>query len=333
MAPDNFFTKNFAYIGSALEVLLLSLGLGDRFNQQKKDSLTQQIFITDSYARFVPKQFLTYLNKLNITDVRLGDSVAKEMTVLFSDIRSFTTLSENMTPKENFDFINALFKRIGPVIRKYNGFIDKYIGDAIMALFPESPEDAIRASIEIQQLLSIYNLRRLSKNTQAITIGIGIHTGNLMLGTIGEVERMEGTVISDTVNLASRLEGLSKFYGVTTIVSEKSLFKLNDPSIYNYRIIDYVKVKGKDETVAVIEIFDGDQAEQLKLKLETRAKFERAINSYLDSDLDSAIIHFKEVIQNNPSDSVAKMYIERITLFQKHGLPEDWDGVQVMDSK
>ncbi|MCB1167619.1 MAG: hypothetical protein KDK33_15785, partial [Leptospiraceae bacterium] len=331
--PDSDLIHSLPYLGSAIEVSLLSLGLGDRFNQQKEESLNQQISLSNSYARFVPKQFLTFLNKDSITDVQLGNSVQKEMTVLFSDIRSFTTLSESMTPQENFDFINALLKRIGPVIRQNNGFIDKYIGDAIMALFPDIPDDAVRASIEIRRLLAVYNQRRASKGMQTIRIGIGMHTGNLMLGTIGEEERMEGTVISDNVNLASRLEGLSQKYGVTTIISEKTLFGLSDPSKYNYRIIDYVRVKGKSDTVSVTEIFDGDPSEQLALKLSTRGKFERAMNFYLDRDFESALTQFQAVLEINPEDSVATLHAERIKTFQNHGLPPDWDGVAVMGEK
>ncbi|MCB1173662.1 MAG: hypothetical protein KDK39_08860 [Leptospiraceae bacterium] len=318
---------------SALETILLSFALGDRFNQQKKDSLEQQIRLTDSYARFVPKQFLTFLKKDSITEVQLGDSVQREMTVLFSDVRSFTTLSESMSPQESFDFINALLKRIGPVIRKHNGFIDKYIGDAIMALFPGTPEDAILASIEIRQLLAVYNARRAGKNMQPIKIGIGIHTGRLMLGTIGEAERMEGTVISDTVNLASRLESLTRHYGVTTIVSERTLFGQQNPDAVNYRIIDHVKVKGKDDSVAIIEILDGEADEQLQLRLATRAKFERALQAYQGRDFDTAFDRFSEVLQVNPVDSVARMYAGRIAVFREKGLPPDWDGVQVMDNK
>ncbi|WP_445240301.1 adenylate/guanylate cyclase domain-containing protein [Microcoleus vaginatus] len=110
------------------------------------------------------------------------------MTVLFSDIRSFTTISEAMTPQENFSFINSYLSRVSPVIRAHQGFIDKYIGDAIMALFPESADDAVRAAVEMQKQVIIYNQDRLRSNYPLIVIGIGLHAGHLMLGTIGERE-------------------------------------------------------------------------------------------------------------------------------------------------
>jgi class 3 adenylate cyclase len=133
------------------------------------------------------------------------------MSILFSDIRSFTTLSESMMPDENFAFINAYLERMGPVIRDHNGFIDKYIGDAIMALF-KNADDALRAGLAMLDTLDQFNAGRRAAGQQPIAIGIGINTGSLMLGTIGERHRMDGTVISDAVNLAARVESLTKDY-------------------------------------------------------------------------------------------------------------------------
>ncbi|HYO06762.1 MAG TPA: adenylate/guanylate cyclase domain-containing protein, partial [Phototrophicaceae bacterium] len=163
--------------------------------------------IAAASARFVPREFLRFLKIESIVDARLGDSVQAEMTIMFADIRSFTSLSESMSPQQNFDFINSYLSRVGPVIRQYNGFIDKYIGDGIMALFPNRAEDAVQAAVEMQHQVKIYNLHRQNSGYQPIALGIGLHTGTLMLGTIGEAERMESTVISDAVNLASRVEG------------------------------------------------------------------------------------------------------------------------------
>ncbi|MCZ0900792.1 adenylate/guanylate cyclase domain-containing response regulator, partial [Microcoleus sp. HI-ES] len=160
--------------------------------------------IAAASARFVPREFLKFLKRESIVDARLGDSVQAEMTIMFADIRSFTSLSESMSPRENFEFLNSYLSRVGPVIREYNGFIDKYIGDGIMALFPNRAEDAVQAAIEMQHQVKIYNRHRQNSGYQPISIGIGLHTGTLMLGTIGEAERMESTVISDAVNLASR---------------------------------------------------------------------------------------------------------------------------------
>ncbi len=128
--------------------------------------------INTAYGRFVPHEFLRFLERDSIVDLRLGDQVQKEMSILFADIRSFTTLSEEMSPKQNFDFINSYLSRVGPVIRKHKGFIDKYIGDAVMALFPEAAEDALRAAIEMQEQVSLYNIHRQKTGYLPLAIGL-----------------------------------------------------------------------------------------------------------------------------------------------------------------
>ncbi len=205
-------------------------------------------------SRFVPHELMRMLNKESIVDVQLGDQVQKTMTVLFSDIRSFTTLSETMTPLDNFRFINAYLSQMGPIIREHGGFIDKYMGDAIMALFEGGPDDAVRAAIAMLRQLEVYNQGRVRAGYQPIEIGIGINSGDLMLGTVGEHRRMEGTVISDTVNLASRLESLTKEYGVPLIISENTMKGLETP--YPTRFIDRLVVKGKSEPVSIFEVRD-----------------------------------------------------------------------------
>jgi len=233
--------------------------------------------MNEANARFVPKQFLEYLGKDSIADIQLGDQVQKEMTVLFSDIRSFTSISEQMTPKENFNFLNNYLGYMEPVIRNNNGFVDKFMGDSIMALFPDNTEDAINAAIEMRIKLIEFN-HIISQFGQApIDSGIGIHTGSLMLGIVGGEGRMEGTVISDAVNLASRLEGLTKLYGSSIIITEETLIKISDPTSYHYRFLDIVKVKGKKEAVYIFEIIDGDPEDIRELKAKTKDLFTQAI--------------------------------------------------------
>ena len=158
-----------------------------------------------AYERFLPRLFLRELGKNSVTDVKLGDCISKHMTVLFMDIRGFTQLSQNMTPEESFAFINEFLSRMAPCISDAGGFIDKFIGDAVMALFPRRPEDALQAAQNMVLVLETFNEQREKASVGRINIGIGIHAGNLMLGTIGHAERMEGTVISDTVNTVESL--------------------------------------------------------------------------------------------------------------------------------
>ncbi|HIK13267.1 MAG TPA: CHASE2 domain-containing protein [Oscillatoriaceae cyanobacterium M33_DOE_052] len=286
-------------------------------------NFTSEIFqINQAWERFVPRQFLQLLNKNSIAEVKLGDAVQKEMSVLFSDIRSFTSLSETMTPEDNFKFINSYLSIMEPAIRRHNGFIDKYIGDAIMALFSGSLEenstqterenltadDAVRAGIEMIHQLREYNQGRQRAGYKAIEIGIGINTGLLMLGTVGGHNRMDGTVISDAVNLAARIENLTKNYGVSLLISHKTFSQLQDPNEYAIRIIDRVKVKGKSDMVSVFEVFDADGEEIKQKKLVTREKFERGILLFRLGDWAGAYDFFEFCLKIYPADSVALFY-------------------------
>ncbi len=289
--------------------------------------------INIAYGNFVPLEFLKLLEKESIVDVRLGDHVQKHMAVLFADIRSFTTLSETMTPKENFEFINAYLGSVSPVIRKHHGFIDKYIGDAIMALFPASADDAMQASIDIHKQLVDFNADRQKKFLQPIKIGIGVHTGTLMLGTIGEEKRMEGTVISDAVNLASRLEGLTKMYGASIIVSEQILKELANPDQYSYRFLGKVRVKGKQEAVYIFEILDTEPQEIRVQKTAFRPLFKEAIDAYYQRQFKDAAKRFQYILTEAPQDKAAGFYLERCQYYLEHGTPYDWDGIEALTHK
>ncbi|MFO1080503.1 MAG: adenylate/guanylate cyclase domain-containing protein [Reyranellaceae bacterium] len=203
--------------------------------------------------RFVPRAFLAIVGKPSIVDVQLGDNKRQEMSILFSDIRSFTSLSESLTPDENFAFLNAYLERMGPVIRDHDGFIDKYIGDAIMALFFDA-DAAVRAGLAMLDTLAQYNAERAAAGLPPIAIGIGINSGSLMLGTIGEHHRMDGTVISDAVNLAARIEDLTKRYKKPMLISEHTRRRLADPAAYDIRPVDTAVVKGKTQPVALYEV-------------------------------------------------------------------------------
>ncbi|WP_371357611.1 response regulator, partial [Hydrocoleum sp. CS-953] len=200
--------------------------------------------INNSYSRFVPHEFLKFLSKDSIIDVELGNHVSKEMAVMFSDIRSFTALSETMTPQENFNFVNSYLGRVSPKVRDNYGFIVKYLGDGMMAVFPNGADDAVKAGIAKIKEVGEYNFIRKSQGYKAIKVGIGIHFGQMMVGMVGEKARMQGDAFSDNVNLTSRLEGLTKFYGVSIIISEAVFTNLADPDQYQIRFLDRVLVKG-----------------------------------------------------------------------------------------
>jgi predicted ATPase/class 3 adenylate cyclase/tRNA A-37 threonylcarbamoyl transferase component Bud32 len=304
-----------------------------RLYNNLQESLDRQVTLTRAYSRFVPREILQFLGRESIIQVKLGDQIQQEMTVLFSDIRSFTSLSEQMTPQENFDFINAYLSRVSPIIREHNGFIDKYIGDAIMALFPGKVDDALQAAVEMQQAVAIYNKHRSNSGYQPISIGVGLHHGKVMLGTVGEAERMEGTVISDTVNLASRLEGLTKLYGSSIIISESVLFRLNQPDKYTFFFLDQVKVKGKKDPVSIFEILDGCPEDVIELKLNARADFDRGLFLYHGQQFEEAIVHFQQALRIYPDDKASQIYLQRATYFLEHGVPGDWEGIEALTDK
>ncbi|MEG4405858.1 ATP-binding protein [Microcoleus sp. MON2_D5] len=286
-----------------------------------------------AYGRFVPHDFLNLLEKPSIIEVKLGENQERDMTVLFADIRSFTALSEQMTPPENFAFINTYLGRVSPAIRKNNGFIDKYIGDAVMALFPTSPEDGVRAAIDMQKEVNIYNQQREKNGLFPIAIGVGLHAGNLMLGTIGERERMESTVIADAVNLASRLEGLTKVYGSGILVSGAIIDRLDDPEKYKYRFVDRVTVKGKTNAVSVFEIYETETEKSIVLKQQTAEVFQEALNFYYEQKFVAAQKVFQNILQINPDDRVAMLYFKRSRKYRMYGTPEGWCGVETSTEK
>lgn len=323
---------NFSIVRTNDEIGELSEGF-NIMAQRIKDHIDNINALSISYFRFVPKQFLDFLGKEKITDIKLGDQVQREMTVMFSDIREFTEISENFTPKENFDFINHYLGYMEPVVMKNNGFIDKYIGDSIMALYSLSVNDAINAAIEMRSKLEEFNEDLKMNDQRTIDSGIGIHTGDLMLGIVGGKSRIEGTVISDHVNLASRLEGLTKIYGAPIIVSQDSLIKIENPLQYNFRFLDIVKVKGRKSSVNIFEILDGEKANQRKLKIETKEQFNKAIELYRNKSFEEASTLFSDLQQINPHDKAIHLYLERCEKNIKHGIPEDWDGIEILQFK
>ena len=288
---------------------------------------------TLAYGRFVPRDFLNFLGKESIIDVQIGNQIQQEMTVMFTDIRDFTTLSEGMNPQETFNFLNDYLSRVSPAIREYPGFIDKYIGDSIMALFPQSADGAVRAAISMQQRVALYNEERHQQELAPIAIGIGLHTGNLMLGTIGEPERMETTVISDAVNLASRLEGLTKLYGAGILISVHTLIRVEEIQNYSFRFLDRVRVKGKNDAVAIYELYETTGGLSNRLKTQTKSVFEAAVLAYNRQDFVGAQPVFEDIVATNPEDKAAILYVKRCQQYQQYGVPIGWDGVTDLDFK
>ena len=284
-------------------------------------------------AKFVPFEFIASLGHKLITDVKLGDQVEKIVTVLFSDIRDYTTLSERMTPEENFNFICSFNEYMGPVIRRNKGFINQYLGDAIMAIFPGNAVDALAAAVQMQLVVQDFNKQRELTNQVPIRIGVGLHTGPLIMGITGDHERLDATTISDTVNTASRLESLTKYYKATIIISEETLQQISAPDAFHLRLLGSVQLKGKYAPIRIHECFSGNTEFELQKKLETLHHFRTGISNYMSSSFNKAISAFQQVLDANPEDLTAKFFLNNATGYLNTGVPLNWVGVEQMQSK
>ncbi len=287
---------------------LLSIAFS-RISKEIKALFKKQVQLTEAYQRFVPEQLLESLDKKSILDVQLGNQVQKEMTILFSDIRSFTNISEQLEPAENFKFVNDYLAAVVPSIRKYDGYVDKYIGDAIMALFTKKSSDAVNSAIDMLSKLEILNKKRVKDNLPNISIGIGINSGSVMLGTLGVPDRMEGSVISDTVNLSARLEELTKYYKVPLIISSDTEKML--PGSIMRREIDEIEVKGKTNKVRIFEVFQWESKKIRDKKIELMPIFDKALEQYRKNNLKNCHKQLKKYEDFLPDDPILDLYLDR----------------------
>lgn len=284
-------------------------------------------------AKFVPYEFIGSLGHKFITDVKLGDQVEKNVTVLFTDIRDYTSLSEQMTPEENFQFVSSYNERMGPIIRNHKGFINQYLGDAIMALFPESAEASLSAAIEMQRNIYAFNVMQKSKNLPTIKMGIGMHTGPLIMGITGDKDRLDATTISDTVNTASRIESLTKHYKASILLSENTLQQIAHPGNFHLRYLGKVQVKGRHSSIGIYECFGSDDEEQVIKKDETLSLFNEGIHHYLNKSFTGAIKCFLSVTEINTADNTAQFFLDHSMHCLQKGVPANWSGVVEMTNK
>ncbi len=257
-------------------------------------------------------------------------------TVLFSDIRGFTTLTEELGPQGTVALLNEYFTIMVDCITNEGGMLDKFIGDAIMAIFgtplphDDDEDRAVRAALDMLRGLAKYNERRASEGKRPVDIGIGLNTDNIVSGNIGSPKRMDYTVIGDGVNLASRLESATKQYGAKLLISEFTKARLK--GTYRMREVDKVIVKGKTQPVAVFEVVDFHTDATFPNMMDVLSTFGFGVQSYRHGQFDEAEKAFRESLRLHPNDFCAKMYIERCE-YLKANPPPDWDGVWRLKSK
>ncbi len=291
-------------------------------------------FLQDTLTRYVTKQVVDLI--LEQPENIILDGEEREASVLFCDIRGFTSFSEKMKPRELVRMLREYFSLMVDAVFSQQGTVDKFIGDCIMAIFGaptpqvDHAERAVRTALAMRKAVEVFNDRRLQEGQETIQVGIGINTGNVVVGNIGSEQRLEYTAIGDAVNLASRLEGINKQYGTSVIISESSAFQLSDDIVL--RELDEVRVKGKREPVKIYDVMGIDGELPVGLK-NARTTFVRGIRCYKAREWDRALQEFQQVLEALPDDTPSQVYVDRCRIYKQNPPPENWDGVFEMTTK
>jgi class 3 adenylate cyclase/CheY-like chemotaxis protein len=292
--------------------------------------------MTKAFEKFVPKQFLARIAKEGLANIQPGTVELSTLTVMFSDIRAFTKLSERMSPSAVFALLNSYLGRMQVPIEKYHGFIDKFIGDAIMALFDgpldEQATRGVQAAIGMQEHLQLFNEERAERGQVPIVTGIGLHVGPVMLGTLGNINRMDSTVIGDAANLAARIEGVTKFYASRIIISD-DLFCLLEEGKFLTRPLDLVVVKGRTQPVLLHEVFAADPEPVRERKLASLALYRTGLELFQARCWQESLQAFHSCLEVAADDPLSRIYVERCTRFLQEPPAEDWDGAFMMQYK
>lgn len=298
------------------------------------EDITEEKRVRSTMARYMSAEVADEL--LAAGDAGLSGK-DQTVSIMFSDVRGFTRMAESMGARETVSILNSYFTDMVDVIFDHGGILDKYIGDAIMALFgapfpkPEDPDNALAAANDMLRTLKVFNARQSGAGLTELEIGIGLSTGNVIVGNIGSIKRMEYTVIGDAVNLASRLESANKFYGTRILLSDFTVASLKAPALL--REIDLLRVKGKDRPVAVFEAVGWRAAENYAQLAAVMEQHEAGIVAYRLRQWDKAAAAFAQVLAIDPADGPARIYRNRVKLYAKTPPPEDWDGVWIMADK
>ena len=299
-----------AVLAFTLVSLALYMALQYIQTQQLQASYAELEKTTQAYQRFVPSGFLRLLGHKNIIDVQLGDNASLDLAVLFTDIRSFTTLAETMSAQETFRFINSFLNQMAPILRNNKGIIDSYMGDAIMAIFPHSKESSVHAAVGMLKRLKEYNSGRERAGFPPIDIGIGINFGPVELGTVGDQTRMQNTVLSDSVNVASRVEGLTKILGCQLLITDEVVRQLNTDHPFLLRYVGELPVKGRSSSIRLYEVFNADSDTLRLAKQKYKPQFAEALEAYLSENINEAEALFRSIIEKTPEDAVARYYLQ-----------------------
>jgi adenylate cyclase len=298
------------------------------------EDISDEKRLKSTMYRYMTQELAEELLKLD--DAKLGGD-RKEVTILFSDIRSYTALTEKLEAEEVVGMLNEYFESMVEAIFKHKGTLDKYIGDAIMAVFgsPLPLKDhawrAVQTSLEMRHRLIEFNARRLAASKEIIRIGIGINSDSVISGNIGSSKRMEFTAIGDGVNLGARLETASKQYGCDIVISEHTYKPCSDK--ITARELDKIIVKGKTQPVSIYELVGLSSDPIPEQKQRVIEHYQKGRELYLNRDFAIAMGEFAQVLKIDPNDKAADMHLDRCQHWLKSTPPDDWDGVWTLTEK
>lgn len=328
---ENSLTTN-AFTEDRVEVIRL-LSAQASISMENAKLYEDQSRLIEAQQRFVPIQFLRSLGHSDIAQVGLGELVAKEMSVMFADLREFTPLAERLGPRAMIELLNRYFSRMGEPIAKAGGFIDSFTGDEIMALFDTSADSAVEAGIGMWRALDAFNRELVADGASELVLGIGVNTGSLVLGTVGAHDRLKCGVVGDTVNFASRIEQLTKLYRARFLIGEHTYAALTAPERFSIRKVDYVAVKGRTAAASIYEVLDAETPARRKAKEATRDRMREGMESYVARDFSRARVIFAEVASTDPADAVASLFAERAGRYAERPPLDRWQGYDTLQIK
>ncbi len=318
LVPEPWTFEEFPTPFYAAMILMISMSvfLARNFARTNRNLENQLVNIRrtrDVFSLFVPEPVLDKIAKEGFESIKLGGAEEGMATILFTDIRSFTAIAEKLSPNETLAFLNEFMRRMQPVIHRHDGFINQFVGDEIMAIFylAGHEDEAIEAAIDMRKTLAEHNRERLERGEPPIDIGVGVNTGKVIWGTIGSEVRMESAIIGDTVNLASRLQNLTKHYGAGILVSETAFREISNPERFCYREVDVAQVRGKTKPVVIYELFDADSDVVKKQKLACLSPYNRGLHYFHAEDWQHAMALFEECLRIFPEDPLSRLYLER----------------------
>jgi len=313
-----------AHVATALENAQLLLRL--------EDALSSQTDLVFAQSRFIPEQLLQALGRDNLIAIEAGDAVVREMTLLYSDIRGYTHIQEGLDPRHGITFLNDYLRHMEPPVVAHGGFVNSYVGDGMIAAFDRTSDGALRAALAMRRTEREVTVERRARGLEPVRTGIAIHTGDVVVGTFGGVNQLRCGVVGDAVNLAARLEGLTRHYG-SLLISESARAGLEDVDAYDLRRVGTFRVVGRTTPVTVWEVFDEDEPPLRSAKRTTSAAHEAALDAFAAGRIAEASAAFEELAQLVKGDKVAPAYVAHCRRLLEYGLPDDWDGVISLDHK